>query len=301
MRELACEQGYQAVSATALIGRARVSSKTFYENFTGTHDCFIAAYDEAMAQIEAAMRGAYMRPGPWAGRIRAALEALLELLEADRQLGRLVFLEAPKARELLGGRRRRILEILQLVLDSGRSGEHARATPVLIDELLVEGSLAVIRTRLASTEQDALAGLADELMGVITYVYTGQKGAIVSPPQLTPGQLVASPAAQQPAEQAGAIRMTYRTLRVLNALAENPGACNRQIAEAAGISDAGTDLKAAAPPVRPSAGPQRRRDPKRSAQALAADRPRRDPATPRAGRPAPTRLESPLRARELPV
>ena len=74
---------------------------------------------------------------------------------------------------------------------------------------------------------------------MITYVYTGQKGAIVSPPQLTPGQLVASPAPQQPAEQAGAIRMTYRTLRVLNALAENPGACNRQIAEAAGISDQG--------------------------------------------------------------
>ena len=63
MRELACEQGYHAVSATALIDRARVSSKTFYENFADTEECFVATYDEAMAEIEAAMRPAYMRPG----------------------------------------------------------------------------------------------------------------------------------------------------------------------------------------------------------------------------------------------
>jgi AcrR family transcriptional regulator/DNA-binding MarR family transcriptional regulator len=239
MRELACEQGYQAVSATALIGRARVSSKTFYENFADTDECFIAAYDEATAEIEGEMRPAYMRPGTWTQRVRAALEALLTLVENDRGLATLVFLEAPKARELLGDRRARILEILRLVLDSGRSGENATATPSLIDEVLVEGAISVIRARVASPQDGSLSPLVDELISVITYSYTGAPTTVASPPLLTPGQLVA-PTSKHPSTGLPThIRMTYRTLRVLTAVAQNPGGSNRQIAEVAEISDQG--------------------------------------------------------------
>lgn len=239
MRELACEDGYHAVSATTLISRARVSSKTFYENFASTEDCFIATYDEATAQVEAVMRPAYMRPGSWTQRVRAALEALLALLDADRELARVVFLEAPKARELLGGRRSRILEILQLVLDSGRSTESATATPALIDELLVEGAISVIRARVASPDEGSLTGLLDELMGVITYSYIGPPRTVVAAPPLAPGQLVATPREQPRAEQPANMRMTYRTLSVLTALVQNPGASNRRTGEVAGISDQG--------------------------------------------------------------
>jgi DNA-binding MarR family transcriptional regulator len=35
------------------------------------------------------------------------------------------------------------------------------------------------------------------------------------------------------------MRLTYRTLRSLAAIAENPGASNREVADAAGISDQG--------------------------------------------------------------
>ena len=246
MRELACEHGYHAVSATALINRARVSSKTFYENFAGTEDCFVASYDEAMAEIEGVMRPAYMRAGGWTQRVRAALEALLVLLDADRELARLVFLEAPKARELLSGRRARILEILQIVLDSGRSGENATATPALIDELLVEGAISVIRARLASPDEGNLSDLLDHLLGAITYPYTGRAGPVAAPPALRPGAAPAAPPALTPGavvatvpEQQTIMRMTYRTLRVLTALLENPGASNRHVAESAGITDQG--------------------------------------------------------------
>jgi len=239
MQQLACEQGYHAVSATALISRARVSSKTFYENFKGTEDCFSAAYDEATAEIERVMRGAYMRAGSWTQRVRASLEALLALLDADNELATLVFLEAPKARELLGGRRSRILEILELVIDSGRSRESAAETPALINELLVEGAISVIRARVASREQGGLSPLLDELMGVITYSYIGPPSAVPAPPALTPGKVIAAPPEQPRAQSQGNIRMTYRTLRVLTALSESPGASNRQVAELAGISDQG--------------------------------------------------------------
>ena len=256
MRELACEQGYQAVSATALISRARVSSKTFYENFADTDACFITTYVEATGEIEAVMRPAYMRPGSWTQRVRAALEALLLLLEADRELAALVFLEAPKARDLLGARRARILEIFQLVLDSGRSGENPAATPILIAELLVEGAISVIRARVASPEEGSLTRLLEELMGVITYAYIGPAstavdslpiavietaapGAVIAPPRLPPGRVVAVSPEPPPDGRPAQIRVTFRTLMVLTAVLENPGASNRQVAEVAGIDDQG--------------------------------------------------------------
>ena len=166
-----------------------------------------------------------------------------------------MFLEAPKARELLGGRRTRILEILQLVLDSGRSGESATATPALIDELLVEGAISVIRARVASPQQGALSRLLDELMGVITYSYIGPPSTIMAPPTLTPGRR--RNLARAALARAWPVRMTYRTLRVLTALAENPGASNRQVADAAGREQRRPDLQAPAAPVRPGACPQR--------------------------------------------
>jgi len=235
MRELACEAGYNAVAATTLIKRARVSSRTFYENFASTDECFIVAYDEAIAEVEAAMRMGYMRPGQWSERVRAALEALLLLLEEDPQLAALVFLEAPKARQLLGGRRARMLEILQLVLDSGRSGNHAVATPPLIDELLVEGAISVIRARVASQQEAGFSRLVDELMGVITYSYLGRPGGAPDPRPLTPGRVLTT----SPTQPAPIVRMTYRSLRVLTAIAEMPGASNREVASAAGIGDQG--------------------------------------------------------------
>ncbi len=249
IRALACEDGYQAVSATAVIGRARVSSKTFYENFADTDECFIAAYDEAMAEIEAVMRPAYMRAGAWTQRVRAALEALLVLLESDRELAALVFLEAPKARELLRGRRARALEIFQLVLDSGRSGEHATETPGLIDELIVEGAISVIRERVASREEGRLVRLLDELMGVITYSYIGtaavraDRASLIALPALTPGAVLAKSPERRSEGRRPEIRVTYRTLRVLTAMAEKPGASNRVVAEAAGIGDPGQASK----------------------------------------------------------
>ena len=235
-RTQACAAGYQSLSATTVIAAARVSSKTFYANFAGVEHCFIAAYDEAIEEIAGAMRPAYMRPGPWVERVRAALAALLALLERDPELARLVFVEAPKARDLLGTRRNRILEVLQLALDGGRAVEHA-AIPPLADELVVEGVISIIRARVAAREPHELPGLLDELLRVITHAYLG---AAVDGAQLArmraaglpPGGVVLEPPEAR-------LRITYRTLRVLTAVAARPGSSNRELSEAAGVKDQG--------------------------------------------------------------
>jgi hypothetical protein len=123
----------------------------------------------------------------------------------------LVFLEAPKAPQLLGGRRARMLEILRLVLDSGRSADHATATPTRIDELLVEGAISVIRARVASRKEGALTQLLDELMDVITYSYIGPPSKVIAPPAM-PAQATATTPGQGKSRRSLDMRRTYRTL-----------------------------------------------------------------------------------------
>ena len=233
-RALACEQGYAAVTVTALLPRAGVSSKTFYEHFENAEDCFTAAFAEALRELRAAAMPVYQRPGPWAQRVRAALATLLAHLDGDRQLAVFVFLEAPKAGAAVQERRRQIWELLSMMLDGARNGQDVSAPPVLIDEVLVQGAISVIRARLAAREPPLLSGLLNQLMAAITYSYLGAQAAAdelqrpFAPPPIAP-EPQAPPAP----------RLTYRTMRVLAAIAARPGTSNREVADAAGITDQG--------------------------------------------------------------
>ena len=48
------EVGYARMTVAQVIGRARVSRKTFYDVFADREDCFLAAFDQAIAQARAA-------------------------------------------------------------------------------------------------------------------------------------------------------------------------------------------------------------------------------------------------------
>ena len=43
------EVGYARMTIAQVIGRARVSRKTFYDVFTDREDCFLAAFDQAIS------------------------------------------------------------------------------------------------------------------------------------------------------------------------------------------------------------------------------------------------------------
>ena len=66
-----------------------MSRRTFYEIFEDREDCFLAAFDAAIDRIAATVVPVYQRPGKWRERIRAALAALLDLLDHEQAIGRL--------------------------------------------------------------------------------------------------------------------------------------------------------------------------------------------------------------------
>lgn len=245
MLEVVAEHGYAGSSTTLVVARARVSRTTFYGQFENYEDCLLAAFEHALNQVAQVAAAAYDGDGRWSERMRAALEALLGFLEADRAIASLLFLEAPRAGPAVQERRTRAVKSLQAVIEEGGLQARAdRTPPPLTAETVVGGVIAVIQARLARPRPPRLMTLVNPLMGVIVHPYLGPAAASKELRRPTPKVPSRPPPAQAPAAQSDPLdglhmRVTYRTLRVLVAIAEHPGACNREIAAAAGVTDEG--------------------------------------------------------------
>jgi AcrR family transcriptional regulator len=247
MVELAAERGAGNVTVAHVVARSGVSRRTFYEVFNDREDCFLAAFDEAIRHLASIVVPAYEQPSRWREQIRAGLTALLQFLDYERGAGRLLVVETlgagPKALE----RRQRWLAQVIVAVDRGR-GEAKRGDgrPPLTAEGIVGAVLAVIHARLSRDMGGLLeekpapfVELASPLMGMIVLPYLGPAAArreLERPAPRAAGQAVkAQPNPLKELE----MRLTYRTVRVLLAVAASPGSSNREIADAAGVSDQG--------------------------------------------------------------
>lgn len=245
MLDVVSEEGYSGACVSAIIARARVSSKTFYANFDSCEDCFLATFEDCLGEIRAAVGPAYQRQGRWLGRVRTALEALLVFLEGERPIATLVFVEAPRAGGAVQERRARVVEILRVIVDAGRSEGKAGLTPPdLMNEIVVEGAIASIQARLSRPEPTSLLELVNPLMGVIAYSYLGSSAAAKELKQPLGDPVAETDGSKTVVTRSGLLaaipmRITYRTLMVLSAISLNPGARNCDVADAAGITDQG--------------------------------------------------------------
>jgi AcrR family transcriptional regulator len=241
MVDVVTEYGVGNVTVTSIVGRSGVSRRTFYELFDDRDDCFLAAFDDAVARVTERVIPVFKGSGRWRERIRAGLVALLELFDEERGLARLLVVESLAAGPAALARRARVLEGLTSVVDDGRceGGKAGQEIPVLAGEGVVGAVLAVIHARLISGESRRLVELTGPLMGMIVLPYLGAAAAqreIQRPlPKRETGRRRGS---RDPLRELN-MRLTYRTVRVLIAVAANPASSNRTVGSAAGIADQG--------------------------------------------------------------
>src|SRR5664280_772877 len=236
--------GYAQMSVAQVIGRARVSRKTFYDIFADREDCFLAAFEQALSEAGNLAREAYERESGWREGVRSALTSLLIFMDEEPGLARLCVVETLAAGEKVLERRAEMLDGLAVLVDEGRLLASAtREPPELTAEGIVGGVFAVLHTRLLEDGDEPLTELLGPLMSMIVLPYLGWSAASRELGRPTPE--VARD--RQPRTQARSrdpleglnMRLTYRTVRVLMVIAEHPGASNREIAEGSGIIDQG--------------------------------------------------------------
>jgi AcrR family transcriptional regulator len=238
------EIGYARLSVGAVISRARVSRKTFYDVFANREDCFLAVFEQTLSQAGLLAREAYARESNWRQGIRGALSIVLAYAEEEPALARLLVVEALRAGDGVSRRRAQALAEIADVIDQGR---HAANVVTELPEISAEGIVgavfAVLHARLLNGAREGLTDLLGPLMYLIVLPYLGPRAArreLNRPTTLARRERdVWSPVRSHSAFDGLRMRLTYRTSMVLAAIAEHPGASNREIAESAGVVDQG--------------------------------------------------------------
>jgi AcrR family transcriptional regulator len=247
MAEAMAERGGAGSTVTVadVIARSGVSSAAFHELFADRDACLLAAFDLGVRRARKGMVAAYDAEPRWLDAVKAGLVVFLRFLEDEPALGRLLVVYSTSGGASVLRRRVTILEALAAVVDHGRLERRAdrRGPPAVIAEGVVGAVLAVLQNRLLADAPDGVMDLFGPLVSIIVLPYLGSG---VARRELTrPAPRIRISAATEPkgggrsVEHGGGVRLTYRTARVLRAIADYPGGSNREVADRAGIVDQG--------------------------------------------------------------
>ncbi len=241
------EIGYERATVARITGRAGVSRRTFYELFKNREECLAAVLDDVVEAIRGEIVAAGVERLAWRERVRRGLWMVLSFLDREPALARVCVVQVLRGGPVLLERREEILAGLAAVVDEGRfEGARGAECTSLTAEGLVGAAFTIVYTRLLRGECGPLTDLLGELMGMIVLPYQGAAAARREQARSVPAARADAPrtsaeAAPAVADPLGGVtmRLTYRTARVLEGIAEHPGASNRQVSEYGGVEDQG--------------------------------------------------------------
>jgi AcrR family transcriptional regulator len=124
-------KGYQASSVADILKEAGVGRETFYKHFKDKEDCFVAANDALVAELDAEVKGAYDQPGPWPERVRRGLAVMLEWFAAGPEIARVMMIEMGTVGPVASSRFRETFSRFTALLDDGHSFVDAPSLPNL--------------------------------------------------------------------------------------------------------------------------------------------------------------------------
>ncbi len=240
MAEACAERGASNVTVAHVVARSGVSRRTFYEHFVDREACFLATLDEALERVARYVLPVYETPPRWHERIRASVVALLSFLEDEPYMGRMLVVETLGSGPAGLRRRGEVLAEVVAAVDEGRlAAKSGTGLPPLTAEGVMGGVLSVVHTRLLESGEKPLLELTGPLMSMIVLPYLGAaaaKGELARPAPVHADRRERTPA--DPLRDVE-MRLTYRTVRVLAAVATRPGSSNREIGWASGMQDQG--------------------------------------------------------------
>ncbi|HTA14842.1 MAG TPA: TetR/AcrR family transcriptional regulator [Solirubrobacteraceae bacterium] len=242
--EVSAEHGAGSFTVAHVVVRAGISRRTFYEIFADREGCFLAAFEDGLARASRYALAEYDPRAKWTVRVRAALTGLLSFLEDEPASGQLLIVGSlGMGAAALERRRHMLARISALVEEGGVEARAGQAPPPLTAEGVVGAVFAVIHARLVEGRAASLLELVNPLMSMVVLPYLGPAASrreLDRPVSRVPGG--PSEGTLRPLKELE-VRLTYRTVRVLTAVAANPGASNRTVAEGAGIDDQGQTSK----------------------------------------------------------
>jgi AcrR family transcriptional regulator len=241
MVRVTSEDGTESATVARVLVVAGVSRKVFYELFEGRDDCLRAALDDAVGGARERASAAYDPHAPWAERTRAGLCALLQFIDDEPELARVCIKQALASPGTLNGRGETLDQLMRLI-DEGRTATRSsRTPPPFAAQGVLGGVLGLIYARLSARDSRSFVELLNPSMSMIVLPYLGAAAARRELARPIPARPPAPPE-PKPIHDPWRdlkLRLTYRTVAVLEVIGAEPGLSNIHVADRAGIADPG--------------------------------------------------------------
>jgi AcrR family transcriptional regulator len=180
LAEAVAENGYSGTTIAHITSHAAVSRRTFYEHFNSKDECFIAAYDMVMTELNQRVGEAFEQEEEWPQAIRAGLAAMLDFLISEPHLARLSMVEALVAGPVVVERYDAAIQSLVPYFEAGRKGRSDEVLAGLsstTEEALVGGIVSLISRRIFADRTEELEALLPDLVEFALTPYLGSAEA----------------------------------------------------------------------------------------------------------------------------
>ncbi len=174
--QAAAELGYAEMSVEAIIARAGVSRRTFYEHFRNKEDAFLAAYDAVVRQQARHIRRAYLKETTVRERLRAGIRAYMQFMASEPEFARMCIAEVLAAGPRAIARRNEAMRMFaEIIEDNIHELVPGCPRATLAAETIVGGIHEVVFNRILTDRIDELPGLADDLLATILMLDIGAR------------------------------------------------------------------------------------------------------------------------------
>jgi AcrR family transcriptional regulator len=167
--------GYADMNVEAIVTRAGVSRRTFYEHFKNKEDAFLAAYAAAAWQRARHLRRAYFLEPTAQDRLRAGIRAYLEFTANDPDIARMCIVEVLAAGPRAMAKRYEAMQVFAEIIEDHLHELLAdRRRAALTAETIVGGIHEVVFRRIIANRTDELPALAEDLWATILMLAPGR-------------------------------------------------------------------------------------------------------------------------------
>ena len=176
--EVFAKRGYQGTTVDHIVSSARIGVGSFYSQFDGKEACFLAVYDQIVAEARERIKASQPAGASWSHATCLALAALLEAIAAAPLRARVVLVEAQSAGPAARARLDVCLDEFAVALRAGRECAPSGAKlPGTLEEAIVGGVVWLLQQRLLGGEQGQITALYPELVGIVLEPYLGEAEA----------------------------------------------------------------------------------------------------------------------------
>jgi AcrR family transcriptional regulator len=172
------DRGFAQMSVEDVVTRAGISRRTFYEQFANKDEAFLAAFDEAAAQLLEGVRSAYAGERTFPDRVIAGYRAFLVLLAASPEFANMCIVEVLAAGPTAVGKRTAVMqEFARLIHENAHEGRRGKPIPLLTAETIVGGVYESIFRKIAADKSQELPALLADVVEFTLLPYVGDRRA----------------------------------------------------------------------------------------------------------------------------